>query len=379
MYKDDDDDYIVASPSIPTYNAQPIEVSSGKVTFSGTFSGTEFEITPGVEHGFYTGDAVYYAANTTTTSRVINENGDTENVVTRGAALFADGLYFVERVDGFTLKFAKSRDNLSKGDYLNVGGATVTDNTLEPYEYNDKTLKPQKLLRKISTPIVQGSKTSTKPGTTGILRNGVEIQNYKSEDVVNYGPIQSVDVLVPSNGIDVINLPDMIISDSVGTGATGIIAVSGSLREVRVLDSGFDYLHTPTLKVDGGNGQGAFGSVNMKLINHAPKFFADEVSDKVSLTNDTIGFSTFHKFRNAEQVIYKTFDESPVVGLDTSALYFLSVVNNTTVRLHPTLGDAISGINTISLTGFGVGKHALQSVNKAYCIFYHCCQWWKWI
>ena len=364
LYKDDDDDYIVASPSIPTYNAQPIEISSGKVTFSGTFSGTVFEITPGVEHGFYTGDAVYYAANTTTTSRVINENGDTENVVTRGSALFADGLYFVERVDGFTLKFAKSRDNLSKGEYLNVGGATVTDNTLEPYEYNDKTLKPQKLLRKISTPIVQGSKTSTKPGTTGILRNGVEIQNYKSEDVITYGPIQSVDVLVPSNGIDVINLPDMIISDSVGTGATGIIAVSGSLREVRVLDSGFDYLHTPTLKVDGGNGQGAFGSVNMKLINHAPKFFADEVSDKVSLTNDTIGFSTFHKFRNAEQVIYKTFDESPVVGLDTSALYFLSVVNNTTVRLHPTLGDAISGINTISLTGFGVGKHALQSVNK---------------
>ena len=88
-----------------------------------------------------------------------------------------------------------------------------------------------------------------------------------------------------------------------------IIAVSGSLREVRVLDGGFDYLHTPTLKIDGGNGQGAFGTVNMKLINHAPKFFADEASAKVSLTNDTIGFSTFHKFRNAEQVQYQTFDE----------------------------------------------------------------------
>ena len=156
----------------------------------------------------------------------------------------------------------------------------------------------------------------------------------------------------------------MIISDSVGTGATGHIAVSGSLREVRVLDGGFDYLHTPTLKIDGGNGQGAFGTVNMKLINHAPKFFADEASAKVSLTNDTIGFSTFHKFRNAEQVQYQTFDEECVVGLDTSALYFLSVINNTTVRLHPTQADAISGINTISLTGFGVGKHALQSVNK---------------
>jgi hypothetical protein len=364
LYKDDSGDYIVASPSIPTYNTQPIEVDSGKVTFSGTFSGTEFEITPGVEHGFYTGDAVYYAASTITTSRVINENGDTENIVTRGSALFDDGLYFVERVDGFTLKFAKSRDNLNSGKYLSVGGVTVTDNTLEPYQSNGKTLKPKKLLRKISTPFVQGFKTPTKPGTTGILINGVEIQNYKSEDVITYGPIQSVDVLVPSNGIDVINLPNTIISDSVGTGATGTIAVSGSLREVRVLDNGFDYLHIPTLKIDGGNGQGAFGTVNMKLIDHAPKFFADEVSDKVSLTNNTIGFSTFHKFRNAEQVAYKTFNESPVVGLDTSALYFLSVVDNTTVKLHPTQGDAISGINTISLTGFGVGKHALQSVNK---------------
>jgi len=364
LYKDDDGDYIVASTSIPTYNAQPLEANSGKVTFSGTFSGTEFEITPGVEHGFYTGDAVYYAADSTTTQKVINENGDVENVVTRGSGLFDDGLYFVERVDGFTLKFAKSRDDISNGKYLSVGGVTVTDNTLLPYESNGKSLEPQKLLRKISTPFVQGSKTSTKPGTTGILINGVEIQNYKSNDIISYGPIQSVDVLVPSNGIDIINLPDMIISDSVGTGATGAIAVSGSLREVRVLDSGFDYLHTPTLKIDGGNGQGAFGTVNMKLIDHAPKFFADEVSDKVSLTNDTIGFSTFHKFRNAEQVIYKTFDESPVVGLDTSALYFLSVVDNTTVKLHPTQGDAISGTNAISLTGFGVGKHALQSVNK---------------
>ena len=60
LYKNDDGDYIVASPSLPTYNAQPIEVTARKVTFSGTFSGTEFEITPGVEHGFYTGEAIYY-------------------------------------------------------------------------------------------------------------------------------------------------------------------------------------------------------------------------------------------------------------------------------------------------------------------------------
>ena len=76
----------------------------------------------------------------------------------------------------------------------------------------------------------------------------------------------------------------------------------GLYKKLELLDGGFDYLNTPTLKIEGGNGQGAFGTVNMKLIDHAPKFFADEASAKVSLTNDTIGFSTFHKFRNAEQV-----------------------------------------------------------------------------
>ena len=364
VYKNSNDDYIVAAPSLPSYNAQPIEIKQRKITFSGTFSGTEFEITPGVEHGYYTGEAIYYAASTSD-EQFVDSDGSVKTRKKRNDGLFADGLYFVERVDGFTLKFAKSRDNIDNGKYVSVDSAvTVTDSSIQPYEFFSKTLKPQKLVRKISLPKEQGTKTSTKPGSTGILVNGVEILNYKSKDVIKYGPIQSIDVLVPTNNIDVINVPNLIISDTVGTGATGHIAVSGSLREVRVLDGGFDYLHTPTLKIDGGNGQGAFGTVNMKLINHAPKFFADEASAKVSLTNDTIGFSTFHKFRNAEQVQYQTFDEECVVGLDTSALYFLSVVNNTTVRLHPTQADAISGINTISLTGFGVGKHALQTVNK---------------
>lgn len=364
VYKNNDSDYIVSTPSIPNYNSQPIEVKQRKITFSGTFSGTEFEITPGVEHGYYTGESVYYEARLVSQT-FIKDDGSVGTRLVRDTALFADGLYFVKRVDGFTLKFAKSREDIYNDKYLSVNSAvTITDSIIQPYEYFSKTLKPQKLVRKISEPKEQGTKTSTKPGSTGILVNGVEILNYKSKDTIKYGSIQSIDVLSPTNGVDVINVPNLIISDAVGTGATGHIAVSGSLREVRVLDGGFDYLHTPTLKIAGGNGQGAFGTVNMKLINHAPKFFADEASANVSLTDDTIGFSTFHKFRNAEQVQYQTFNEDCVVGLDTSSLYFLSVINNTTVRLHPTQADAISGINTISLTGFGVGKHALQSVNK---------------
>ena len=104
---------------LPTYNAQPIEATARKVTFSGTFSGTEFKITPGVEHGYYTGESVYYAANITV-KRVIKDDGSVGTKLVRDTALFADGLYFVERVDGFTLKFAKSREDIYNDKYVSM-------------------------------------------------------------------------------------------------------------------------------------------------------------------------------------------------------------------------------------------------------------------
>ena len=59
VYKDNDK-YLVATGSIPSYYAQPLNASTQATTITGTFSGTEFEISPDKDHGFYTGDAVYY-------------------------------------------------------------------------------------------------------------------------------------------------------------------------------------------------------------------------------------------------------------------------------------------------------------------------------
>ena len=54
------ENYIVASSSIPSYNAQPLDVYGQTVTFSGTFIGSEFLINPLTEdHGFYTGCLLY--------------------------------------------------------------------------------------------------------------------------------------------------------------------------------------------------------------------------------------------------------------------------------------------------------------------------------
>jgi hypothetical protein len=363
-----DNSYLVSSPSLPYYNAQPINVSPKEFKFSGSFVGTEFEISPGVEHGFYTGDAVYYSA-ALVDETFIDDSGNSATRKVRGDALFDDGLYFVKRVNSSTVKFAKSRNDILNSKFVSVDSAvTVSESLIKPYRFNSKTLEPQKILRKVSTPKTSEITETTKPGTTGILINGVEILNYKSRDVIRYGKINDIEVLAPGENIDIINPPNLIVNDSVGAGATGFLAISGSLKEVRIKDPGFDYLRTPTLKIDGGNGQGATGFVNMKLIDHNPEFFADLASAKVVIgtasTQSRIGFSTYHKFRNAEQVIYRTSDQSGITGIVTNSTYFVSSIDNVTVRLHPTQSDAISGINTVYLTEHGVGKHSLQSVNK---------------
>ena len=367
VYKNDSD-YLIASPSIPNYDSQPLDLTTREVAFSGTFSGNEFKISPGKEHGFYTGDSVYYSA------EIVNENyiddsGSSATREVRGVGLFADGLYFIKRIDGFTVKFAKSRNDILNSNFVSLSEETaVSGSTIKPYEFNGKELSPQKLLRKISNPIDDGSINKTTSGFTGILVNGVEILNYKSKDVIKYGKIENIEVLARGTNIDVINAPDLIIKDAVGSGATGYVAVSGSFEEIKIVDPGFDYEETPTLKIVGGNGSGALGQVNMKSVNHNANFFADVSSNRVVIgttsVQSRIGFSTYHKFKNAEQVIYKTSDQSGIVGLVTNSSYFVSTIDNTTVRLHKTQGDAISGINTVYLTSYGIGRHSLQSVGK---------------
>ena len=104
----------------------------------------------------------------------------------------------------------------------------------------------------------------------------------------------------------------------------------------------------------------------MTLIEHNVAFNSQESAQEVGLgtTVSTIGFSTYHKFRNAEKVNYITDNQKAISGLTTDASYFVSTVNNTTVKLHPTQEDAIAGINTVVLLAGGIGRHYLESYNK---------------
>ena len=367
VYKKEND-YLVASPSIPNYRLQPLDATTRSITFSGTFSGNVFEISPGSEHGLYTGDSVYYSAELVE-ENYIDDSGNSATRTVRGTGLFSDGLYFIKRISGSTVQFAKSRNNILNSTFVSVlSEVTVSNSNVKPYEFNNKTLVSQKILREFSDPINDGSINKTKPGFTGMFVNGVELLNYKSRDVIKYGKIENIEILSPGTNIDVINVPNLIIKDSVGSGATGYAAVSGSFDEIRVVDPGFDYAETPILKIVGGNGSGALGQVNTKSITHKVEFFADEVSNQVIIgttsTQSRIGFSTYHKFRNAERVIYKTSDQDGISGIVTNSSYFVSKTSDTSIRLHRTQEDAISGINTVFLTSYGIGKHSIQSFDN---------------
>ena len=343
VYYDLEDSIYVASTSLPSYTNQALTVSDNSVTFSGSFSGTEMTIG---FHGFYTGDSVIY------------DPGTTNQTLT-------EGIYFVERVDERTVRLARSRNNIYTNNYVDVtgsvSGATLKLKKFAKEDLSDNRLENQKIIRKISNPENSFETEETSPGQIGIFVNGVEILNYKSRDQIFYGPIQEIIPTSGGSGYDIINPPALTISDQVGSGASAVCSVIGGLERVDIIDPGFDYLEEPVITITGGNGNNAKAKANLVAFDHQVSFNSIESASLVDLTNNTISFSEFHKFRNAEKIVYNTNSETSVGGLSTSTFYFASIQDAYTIKLHNTFADAVSGINTVNLTSYGTGSHTFKS------------------
>ena len=354
-YLNFDEDLLVSSSSLPNYYDSNLTFYDKKIELDGSYSGETFTVSEVTDHGYQTGDAVFYNKNITQDATFgfdIISGFDIE-----------EGTYFVERVNSTQFKLATSQANLYNQSYVSVSGI-VTSNSLEVSEFHNKAIEHQHLLREIKQPVNDGETHLTEPGKIGILANGVEVLNYKSENVVYYGKIESLTVSSGGKNYDIVNPPVLGITDDVGTGATAKCAITGNLDRIEIIDPGFDYVSEPTISISGGNGSGAKASVNTKLIEHAVSFNATEDSARVSLDNDTIGFSTFHKFRHSEKVVYKTDGQTGILGLSTESYYYVETIDASTIKLYKNVGDVISGINTVNLTAFGEGVHRIQSFDK---------------
>ncbi len=90
----------------------------------------------------------------------------------------------------------------------------------------------------------------------------------------------------------------------VGTGATGTVAVEGNLERIDIIDGGFDFKTTPIVSISGGNPDKDAQAVANLIEDVYEVNINTEVNGNINLTTDEIGFSTFHKFRHDEEIIY---------------------------------------------------------------------------
>mgnify|MGYP007000080137 len=73
------------------------------------------------------------------------------------------------------------------------------------FDYYQKRLIPQELVRQILPPDNESGIYETEPGFTGILNNGVEVLNYKSQNsTIYYGETQSFQVKRGGYNYDVV-------------------------------------------------------------------------------------------------------------------------------------------------------------------------------
>ena len=357
----------VTSSSIPSLGGEPIVAPDRSITWTGATGGDVIQliqVTEGAaDHGFYSGEVVTY------------------NVISGFLGQLIDGKnYYVSRIDSNNIRLANSLPDLINGDFVDATG-TGTFKISVP-DLANKKLDHQKLLKRISlNPLFDGGKRETTPGTTGILVNGTEISNYKSGDVIQFGGVESIDVLEGGSEYDVINPPRVDVESLAGAGVSATANVKGSFQRIDVIDSGFDYVAPPVIEIKGGNGRNATARARLKQVDHFIDFDASSTGNIINISEDKIGFGTFHKFRDGEAIIYKTFGAGAIgiasAGITTTAIqdppdqrlvneaiYFVSKVDNTTIKLANNENDALTKSNLINLTGFADGSQRFQSLKK---------------
>jgi len=360
----------VASNSLPDYNIDlnQIETSIAEASVSsgtlddqdslGDYNNISFSNTV----PFITGDEVIYSAGTATEPIKGLEFGRS---------------YFVEVQspnNKIKLYVARSFIDTNINVKLNVpDDGNTGSHFFSLSEQVDKKISPQKVLKKFSLirSLDTGSETSTVAGASGILKNGVELTNYKIDDKVFFGPVEKVSVFNFGSDYDVINPPKCIIADSDNSGNTALanVAVSGTLKDILIDPQDFDIDQVISISISGGNGTGAL--VEPIVIDQFREvgFNGKNASDGggVSVYGDFIRTTNNHNFGNGQEIIYDPngnrslgvtgFGLTSVTGnfLETGGKYFTEVIDPVSFRLYENESDFNSGINTV---GFSTGNNS---------------------
>jgi len=364
LYADQDYAYS-ASNSLPSYgitkNINTVSISNGTVGIltdavgDGTYSTIAFDNPV----NFIDGDRIYYQP-------ALNPLVGLET-----------GSYYVkiESVDKKKIRLYSSRSFIGGSNYLTFGPSSG-EHSFTIYSQRSKEIGAQKVLKKfpLNVNTANGTGQVTIPGPTGMLINGVEINNYKSNDKIYYGPLESIDVLNGGTNYDVINPPLLTISSGIGTTALVQPVISGSIKEVYIDAQDYDIRSIVSIGVSGGNGSGAV--LDPILTKRVREISFDgrttTNSGGISTSTNQLTFLTDHNLVNGEAVIYNSNGNVAIgVGYATSTLvnngtYYVKIDNNTTVKLYLSISDYSTGINTVGFSTYNnSGIHKFRTtLNK---------------
>ena len=254
VYQKFNGDVVVASNSLPNYSDTFTDPFDNKITFSGSpeSDNQTLVLTNNKDHGFLTGDAVIYKPGIIS-STIISPDGIP--IITNEESKFdqIDGnVYYIKRINSTSIKLSRSRSDIYSNKFITLSGEVI-DNEFVYFDYFNKRLEPQSIVREVLTPETNSGTFLTEPGYNGILINGVEILNYKSGESLKYGDLRSLEITGAGDGYDIINPPLLEIVDDAGSGAEGTVSVTGNLKGFNLIDRGFNFVDVPTVKITGGS------------------------------------------------------------------------------------------------------------------------------
>ena len=224
-----------------------------------------------------------------------------------------EGSYFVEVLNNKKqIRLYKSRSFIPIGDFEEFEplSANTGSHTFSLVKTVNQQVGAQKYLKEfpLNPSITNSNLEKTLPGSTGILINGVEIFNYKSEDRIFFGPLENIQVLNGGNNYDVINPPVLEIN-SAGAGTTTALVrpvISGNVIDIQVDPQDFDIQKVLSVTIEGGNGSGAtFEPILSKRKREIPfDGRLKNIRGGVDHINDVIDFYYAHNLQSGEPLIY---------------------------------------------------------------------------
>ena len=404
-YNDNDENYYVASSSMPSYIIEKTVVKSelganpqiGVANNAGIVTGQLLEKNSVTELysklqfdskiDFITGDAIAY----------VPSEDPLVGLDTTGGIYYAEVLPDDSGNPDKILRLYPSRSfitvtnvNLARPPYIeftNTGISTTGTHKivlhLQDFWRWIEQIGVQKILKKFPAEanIKSGNSVKTEVGTTGILKNGVEIANYKSLDKIYYGPLSDFIIFNQGKNFDVVNPPQISVPAPAGAGTTALIqpVITGELKEVLVDQQNFDIERISSITLSGGNGSGAILKPIVTKRKRVITFDGRLRSSRGGVDHiaDIIYTDLPHNLQSGEPLIYGN-NGHPSIGIGTFAgsntvqnktlidgsVYYPEVVGISSIKLYPTAKDYSAGINTVGFTVENqTGNHKFTLLN----------------